>query len=224
MRPAEEVRIRRGRTGPESRTDLVPPARTPDARAHAPDLHGWTLDEKQALKSGTKPAKLGKDGKPSEANQGNVVPSISDGGFAIGYAEQATVLSLPALRRLRFPFVGGEKSKPEADTAARAYLAALGLLDATLAVEAGYDLRSRCVLRATDAVVWHLLGKPGDKDTPLSLDRDAALDLYRTALAAVRKAGLPVETNELLLKPSAGLVALVKKSMEIAAADAGGDA
>src|SRR5208282_2180180 len=59
---------------------------------------GWTLDEKQAVKEKGKPVKLGKDGKPSEANHGNVTPSISEGGFTIDYAEQTTVLSLPALR------------------------------------------------------------------------------------------------------------------------------
>ncbi|HEX4613299.1 MAG TPA: type I-U CRISPR-associated RAMP protein Csb1/Cas7u [Urbifossiella sp.] len=182
---------------------------------------GWTLNEKDALKDKGKPLKLGKDGKPSEANHGNVTPSISDGGFTIDYAEQSTVLSLPALRRLRFPLKGGEKSDPAADTAARTYLAALGLLGATLAVEAGYDLRSRCVLRATEAVTWHLLGKPGEADTPLTLDKDAAIKLYKDALAAVVKAKLPVQTEELVLTPSADLVTLVKKSMELAAAEAG---
>jgi hypothetical protein len=51
-----------------------------------------------------------------------------DGGFTIDYAEQTTVLSLPALRRLRFPVKPGEKSTTESDNAARTYLAALGLL------------------------------------------------------------------------------------------------
>jgi len=134
------------------------------------------------------------------------------------------VLSLPALRRLRFPLAGATKSDPAADAAARTYLAALGLLGATLSVEAGYDLRSRCVLRATDAIVWHLLGKPGEADAPVTLDRDGALKLYGEALAAVKKAGLPVVTDEVVLTPSADLVTLVKKSMELAAAEAGGDA
>ena len=40
---------------------------------------GWTLDEKDAAKEKGKSIKLGKDGKPSEANHGNVTPSISDG-------------------------------------------------------------------------------------------------------------------------------------------------
>src|ERR1019366_704917 len=115
-------------------------------------------------------------------------PSISDGGFTIDYAEQTTVLSLPALRRLRFPAKPGEKSTAEGDNAARTYLAALGLLGATLAVEAGYDLRSRCILREKDAVVWQLLGKPGDADTPYSLDKAGAIKLYNNALATVQKA------------------------------------
>jgi CRISPR-associated protein Csb1 len=58
---------------------------------------GWTLNEATALKEKGKPVKLGKDGKPSEANHGNVTPSISSGGYTIDFAEQTTVLSLPAL-------------------------------------------------------------------------------------------------------------------------------
>src|SRR5205807_1835610 len=136
---------------------------------------GWTLSESEAAKEKGKPVKLGKDGKPSEANHGNVTPSISDGGFTIDYAEQTTVLSLPALRRLRFPPKPGDRSSPEGDNAARTYLAALGLLGATLAAEAGYDLRSRCILRAKDAVVWNLLGKPGEPDRSFTLDKAAAV-------------------------------------------------
>lgn len=180
---------------------------------------GWTLDEKEAVKDKGKPVKLGKDGKPSEANHGNIPPTISDGGFTIDYAEQCTVLSLPALRRLRFPAKTGEKSSPESDTAARVYLAALGLLAATLAVESGYDLRSRCLLHAKDAVEWQLLGKPGDPDTPFTLDKAAAMKLYVDALAAVQKAKLTIELDEIILTPSADLVTLVKKSMEIAATE-----
>ncbi len=80
---------------------------------------GWTLDEKDAAKDKNKAVKLGKDGKPSEANHGNVTPTISEGGYTIDYAEQTTVLSLPALRRLRFPAKAGEKSTTEGDLAAR---------------------------------------------------------------------------------------------------------
>jgi CRISPR-associated protein Csb1 len=212
------------------------------------------------------PIKVGKEGKPSEANHGNVTPDIvymkdkngnvvlgdaerpitmvvfkgeqqttghkyvirderkpiAKGGFTIDYAEQTTVLSLPALRRLRFPAKPGDKSSPDADTAARTYLAALGLLGATLAVEDGYDLRSRCLLRAAAPVRWQLLGRPGEPDRSFDLLRDEAVELYKQALAAVRKAKLPVETDEVVLTPSDDLVTLVKKSMELAAAETGG--
>lgn len=183
---------------------------------------GWSLDKENAEKDAKKnPIKLGKDGKPSEANHGNVTPTISAGGFTIDYAEQTTVLSLPALRRLRFPVKPGDRSKPEVDDVARTYLAALGLLGATLAVEAGYDLRSRCILRAKDAVVWSLLGKPGDPDTTFALDKAAALKLYKDALSALKDAKLPIQLDEIVLTPSPDLVTLVKRSMEIAAASAG---
>lgn len=146
---------------------------------------------------------------------------LAKGGFTIDYAEQTTVLSLPALRRLRFPPKAGDKSTPDGDVAARTYLAALGLLGATLAVEAGYDLRSRCILRATSAVRWELLGRPGEEPKFFDLPREAAFKLYAAALKAVQAARLPVETKEVVLTPSDDLVTLVKKSMELAAAEAG---
>ncbi len=63
----------------------------------------WTLDEKAASRDKKGPIKVGKEGKPSEANHSNVTPSITRGGVTVGKAVQTTVLSLPALRRLRFP-------------------------------------------------------------------------------------------------------------------------
>jgi CRISPR-associated protein Csb1 len=183
---------------------------------------GWTLNKDDAQTDAKRnPVKLGKDGKPSEANHGNVTPSITEGGYTIDYAEQTTVLSLPALRRLRFPAKPGDKSSPEGDSAARTYLAALGLLGATLAVEVGYDLRSRCILRAKDGVTWNLLGKPGEADSSFALDKAAALKLYHDALAAMKKSKLPIHLEEVLLTPTPDLVTLVKRSMEIAAASAG---
>lgn len=181
---------------------------------------GWTLDEKQALKEKGKSVKLGKDGKPSEANHGNVTPSISDGGFTIDYAEQTTVLSLPALRRLRFPVKPGDRSIAETDIAARTYLAALALLAATLAVESGYDLRSRCILRAKDAVCWELLGRPGADPEFFELTKEQALNIYKEAVAACAKVKLPFHKEEIILTPTDDLTTLVKKSMELAAAEA----
>jgi CRISPR-associated protein Csb1 len=199
---------------------------------------GWTLDENLALKKGKEPIKLGTtekkkgDGSPAEANHGNIPPSlvyandrdenghlVPKGGYTIDYAEQTTVLSLPALRRLRFPVESDKKSSPESDTTARTYLAALGLLAATLAAEAGHDLRSRCILRAADAITWTLLGKPGEPDMPFTLLKDDAIKLYEDSLSAVQKAKLPIELEEIILTPTDDLVTLVKRSMELAAVE-----
>ena len=67
------------------------------------DEPDWTLNDNSARTETSNPKKLGKDGKPSEANHGNVTPSITEGGFTISKARQTTTLSLAALRRLRFP-------------------------------------------------------------------------------------------------------------------------
>lgn len=201
---------------------------------------GWTLDQKLALKKGQEAIKLGTtekkkgDGSPAEANHGNIPPQlvfakerdengrlVPKGGFTIDFAEQTTVLSLPALRRLRFPMKRGDKSTPDIDVVARTYLGALSLLGATLAIEAGYDLRSRCILRAKEKVRWELLGKPGETDKLFTLDRDTAIKLYNKALETVQEVKLPIQLDEIKLTPSADLVTIVKKSMELAAVEAG---
>lgn len=145
---------------------------------------------------------------------------ISKGGFTIEYAEQTTVLSLPALRRLRFPLKPGEPATDGANKAARTYLAALGLLSATLAFDNGYDLRSRCVLHASSSAEWQLLDKPGESKKYI-LDKEGALKLYADALAEAQNAKLPIHLEKIILTPSDDLVTLVKKSMEIGAADVG---
>jgi CRISPR-associated protein Csb1 len=68
-------------------------------------------------------------------------------------------------------------------------------------------------------VVWYLLGKPGEQDAEYTLDKEAAIKLYRESLDGVVKANLPIETKELMLTPTEDLVTLVKKSMEIAASE-----
>ncbi len=178
---------------------------------------GWTLDKAEAKEKNKQPVKLGKDGKGrvSEANLGNVTPSIHEhGGVTIEYAEQLTTLSLIALRRLSFP-VNGE-AFPEANQAGRAVLAALGLCAATLAFESGMGLRSRCLLWPVKALEWELLDKPGQEPQRFSLDRSSALRLVQDAAAASKSAGLNWMEETLTLKPSKELAKLVRISQELA--------
>lgn len=168
----------------------------------------WTLDQS----SGNK--KLGKDGRPSEANHGNIPPSIADGGFTITKARQTTTLSLSVLRRLRFPLDGAADSNPEVDLAARTALAALGLAAGTLA-RTDTDLRSRCQLFAEQEPVWTLLDRPGETPREFSLTPEDSLKLLATAITAVKEVGLPWK-GEISLIPSPDLVELIRRSQELA--------
>jgi CRISPR-associated protein Csb1 len=161
------------------------------------------------------------EGRPSKANLGNVTPSLKDdhgqphhGGVTMAYALQTVVISLPALRRLRFPIDCRDQSAT--DPAARTVLAALGLCGAVLSIERGCDLRSRCLLVPEPGQAgWEIVGADGMPE-PFALDGKAACSLLKEAVAAAVAAGLPWRTEPLVLKPSAGLVDLVKKSRDLA--------
>ena len=184
---------------------------------------GWTLSPDEAAQEKKKPKLKGKDGKPSEANHGNIVPSLSDtsrdgiplaGGVTIALAEQMTVISLPALRRLQFPIDG--KATAEGNHAGRTVLAALGLCGAVLATERGLDLRSRCLLWPTAPLKWELLNRPGQDATDFELDGDLAIGLLNEAIQQAESAGLPWMKEAMRLKPAKKLVELVRKSQELA--------
>ena len=174
------------------------------------DDGGWSLDQAAAAERNSRGV------RPSEVNHGNIAPSITDGGFTISRAIQTTVLSLPALRRLRFPIDGGA-AEPQVDLVARTALAALAILAATLTREQGADLRSRCLLFPTAPAVWELLGAPGREPDQFAFPLEQAREVYRQAVEEARAAGLPWLDRELALKPSAQLLALVRQSQALAA-------
>jgi CRISPR-associated protein Csb1 len=156
--------------------------------------------------------------RPSEINHSSVLFDIANSGVTVEYAEQTTTLSLICLRRLRFPLDG--TSDPEVDVAARTALAALGLAAATLAFEAGTDLRSRCLLWPDGPMLWELLDRPGEKPKKFSLTVDRAIDLLNGAVEAAQRVGLPWPEEPLVLKPSQELVKLVRLSQLEAAKQA----
>jgi CRISPR-associated protein Csb1 len=183
---------------------------------------GWTFDPALAERDNkSEPLQL----KPSEINHGNITPSfrqkdgtLNHGGVTVSYAIQHTVLSLAALRRLRFPV--NSKTAAEIDDAARTVLAALGLAAICLLDEDGYDLRSRCLLD----------GKPGSfefvgrgETKPFELNVAVALELLAQAAAEAKQVGLPWPEEPVTLQPSADLSKLVvesrKRSMSASAGD-----
>jgi len=178
-----------------------------------------------------KESKFPDQGRPSESNHGNVRPDIDYrrdqnknpikdrdgnlipvGGVTIDHAEQSIVLSLPALRRLRFPING--KVDTRADIAARTVLAALGLCAAALADDAGLDLRSRCLLYAEQDRTWTLLDRKASGE--FIVPADHAVKLFHDAVDVAKKAGLPWLEEPLVLRPSDELVKLVVKSQKLA--------
>ena len=176
------------------------------------DAPDWQLISTNGAK------KLGKDGKPSEANHGNVTPGLKDGGFTLARAKQTTVISLSALRRLRFPLTGAATSDSAVELAARTVLTALGLAAATLTREEGADLRSRCHLVAQAMPEWELLDVPGSTEQQqFTLSGDSALALLGEAIKAAQDLGLPWE-GEIMLIPHDDLVELVRRSQVLASA------
>lgn len=149
---------------------------------------------------------------------------IAAGGATIAHAEHTAVLSLPQLRRLRFPLNGALDKDPqkqaEIDAAARTVLAALALVGLTLSLERGCDLRSRCLLFPEGPLSFELLETPG-KPTPILLDSTQAIALYTQAVEAAMALKLPWESTPLTLTPSPELISLVKKSQELATAGEG---
>ncbi len=208
---------------------------------------GWTLNKDKALKQSGKPVLWGltkdrkyvvydekkdqDEGKPSKINHGNVTPSLHDdktkqllpGGFTIRYALQRTVISLPALRRLRFPIPDQPSAdQPTTNLAARTTLMTLALAAATLAREQGADLRSRCQLVPTGPFIWELLDQPGAEPIAFSLTGTQARALLKEAITAAKDTGLPWE-SVIDLTPSEDLVELVRRSQRLAAQTTGED-
>lgn len=177
----------------------------------------WTSDPVFARQENGNPVKLG-DGRVSEVNHSNIPPSIDTlaGGVTIDYALHTVVLSLAALRKLNF---GG------GDTEARTVLAALGLLAVLAAESRGHDLRSRCLLvpKEGKTLALQAVQRNGRRDD-FTIDLDEAIALFNAAVAALPPTlSFQVSPGEPIAKliPSPKLVALVRRSRELAATGAG---
>lgn len=182
-------------------------------------------------KSTTGKKERAKGTRPSEVNHGSILVKVDygdnerlfdseivkqrlplKGGVTVDHALQTTVISLSALRRLKFP-INGEVSSAR-DEAARVVLAALGLVAITFAREKGYWLRSRCGLVAEKLQDLEIIQADGES-SPFPCDSKQALDEYQRAVAVAKKFGLPWVVEPVLLKPQQKLVDLIKKSREI---------
>lgn len=223
-------------TGEKTSSRIDPLAITIDAgpiyqSKEGKGISGYTVFEKDATLEKDKPvlyagrkSESGKPGQPSKINHGNIPPTVAEGkgGVTLSRAIQTTVLSLPTLRRLRFPLGAQPKEQTAVNQAARTTLAALGVAAATLARAEGADLRSRCQLFPTGPFIWEILEQPGIEARKFSLSGDQAVALLTEAIAAARAAGLPWE-GTIDLTPSDELLELVRRSQNLGGSAAGED-
>lgn len=177
---------------------------------HADPAQVWTVNEDEAAKEKGKPKIIG---RPSEINHGNIAPSIDSlsGGVTISGAVQTTVISLAALRKLRF---GGRDRAKEA--AAQTAIAALGVAAISYLYEHDYDLRSRCLLVPTETQTLELVARDGSAPTVVDINRSVASDILKRAAEEAAKAGIGWETSEIRLEPSPKLIELLAKSRKAA--------
>ena len=173
----------------------------------------WTLDESEAKRNKNK-IQIKGDGRPSEINHGNIAPSIDAdaGGVTISQAVQTTVISLAALRRVRF--AGQNRS---AEIAARTAVAALGVAAIAYQHEMDYDLRSRCLLIPEHSPRIELVGRNGAPAEVVDIDRQVAKDLLDQASARASEEGMGWETKQIRLVPAPKLVKLIKRSRAVSA-------
>jgi CRISPR-associated protein Csb1 len=204
---------------------------------HPDPAEAWTTDENEAVKDKSgKPVRFdrkgagGDPGRPSKINHGNVTPSIESrsGGVTIDEAIQLTVLSFPALRKLRFPSLGDGSAVPaearrRVDGAARTALAALGVAAIAYLHEQDHDLRSRCLLVPTAPPALELLPRDGSSPVKVEIDRQSAVSILAEAATSAAEAGLPWPAGQVVLTPAPKLVDLVQRSRHLSADDLGED-
>ena len=188
---------------------------------------GWTaLRAEAAVDDKGEPIKFeskNQKGNPSAVNHSNVTPDIVkaeksaepiSGGVTIDYALQTTVLSLPALRRLRFP-VDGEQTA-ERNHAARTVLAALGLVAITEQYQQGAFLRSRCDLvpETAELTIERVRSATVEGDDKFTLTPDEAIAIYDAAVNKAVELNLPWQSEAIALTPNPDLVGLVVASRQ----------
>lgn len=190
----------------------------------------WTADPERALMEKKSRVLVGgkdKKGSPSAINHGNIAPSIEKraGGVTFDKAVQTTVISLPALRKLRFQTDSagaplGDR-RPAAEQAARVTLAALGVAAIVLNRDNGYALRSRADLVPTGPLLFELVPRDGGEPVQYRLGRDEAAALLKQASAEAARQGLGWDTAPVRLVPAPKLAHLILQSRAKASVAAG---
>jgi len=183
---------------------------------------GWTpLQDKAKRKDGKEngaPMKYGETGQISIVGLGQITPSLQNesgqphaGGYCARLISQTAVLSLSALRRLRFPLKPGAKNDEKLNDAGRVVIAALGVYALAVSYAEGFWLRSRCELSAAAPAELEFVKADGAVDTiPMPKAAEAAA-LLEEAVSAAAKLGLVWRKEALVAKPNEAFAQLIRQ-------------
>ena len=183
-----------------------------------PDFKRWVdakMVDKKKKPADIKPADI----TPANINHGNIPPSSGLGGITFRAAKLTAVITLAGMRRLRFPSVDGKVDK-DRDCAARAVLAAMGLFALARQNESGYDLRSRCCLKALTEPRFEFV-RNAESDERFEIDTQSAGETLADAIKGAEKFGLPWHTDEMRFHPNEQLEKILAKQAESKKNDAG---
>ncbi len=175
------------------------------------DLENAERDKKGKPVHASRGSATGEAGQPSKINHGNIPPSIDAqaGGVTISSARQTTVISFAALRRIGFK--GYER---EAETAARAAVAALGVAAIAYQHEMDFDLRSRCLLLPTHPPRLELLRRDGSAGEVMEVDRASSAQILEEAAKHAAAVGIGWKLDEIRLMPAPKLLELIRRSQK----------
>jgi CRISPR-associated protein Csb1 len=197
--------------------DSITTGATGDLVLYQTEDRRLTVDATEATMVEKKGKKEPKTVRASELGYGHVTPSLANedgvpyrGGVTFDSAKQTTVLSLNALRRLRFPIDGVYSH--ERDLAAQTTLAALAL--AAVAFQGtDYFLRSRCDLVPVERRNFEIVGI--GETSEFEISTEIAAQLLQEAAAEAVRTGLPWNTELIRLEPSKSLAKLAVNSRQL---------
>lgn len=158
-----------------------------------------------------------KEKNPSDVGLGNV-PSTEERGASIRHALQSSLVSLAAVRRLRFEDDQGNPD-PERDRAGQASTVALGLYGLLSQMEAGYFLRSGCDLIPATQPTLEVVGRTLEEVESFSLNADTARELLGACLDRANGAGLTWRREPMRVEADERLQELVRRSRESSRAE-----
>jgi CRISPR-associated protein Csb1 len=167
-------------------------------------------DRERMFELDAKAAANNKKKNPSDFGLGNV-PAFGERGASIRYAEQTSLVSLAAVRRLRFEGADGTPDA-ERDRAGQAVVVALGLYGLLAQMESGYFLRSGCDLLPVADPMLEIIGRSLAEAEPCAISAEAAKVSLMEALAMAEEHGLAWRKEVLLLTADDRLRRLVELS------------